>query len=565
MKSKRGFSTVIISVFFFSAFLVLLAEYIHFCNISEVFSLITRKPCVIFFCTTIIFFTIMSAVWLTSSVKIGSILVGVFVFVLAVVEFYKFDVSGSHLAFADILFASDFEKITGFAMIRPEVHLFKAAAALALAIVGLWFVKFPRFGKRGHRFLAFGISVVITLTLFVPSFGYKVSGFDSKPALTLMRTNERFENDGFVASFIQDAREYTGSGIEEPTGYSQELMKKYQRAADANAAAKKPNVVVILSESFADLRDVSDEDLFGSVYDKYDEALGLSSVSKTRLPTFGGYTVRSEFELLFGLPVMSMSNLPAPHTRLEGMEKQNTIVQEYLKNGYSTTYIHPYIETFYDRNEIYPSYGFSNMIFEDAFDTEKDTYRSFVSDLAVVEKIKEQLIEDTAPSFIFAMTMQNHQPYAAPDGKFEGELDYYLGGVEKSSEAIYELLRTLESFPEETIVLFLGDHFPFFSPQGGVYRKLDGQRGLSEDMYTQKYILYSNRERLKLPEDEVSLFYLPHLLYEKTGLPKCGFTNMMLEYMETKPIYSIAGYDGSRSEFLDAVTYDRVFGECYVK
>lgn len=565
MKNKKEFLTVVISVFLFSLFLVLLAEYIHFCNISEVFSLVTRKPGVILFSAMIIFFTTMSAVWLTSSMKIGPILVGVFVFILAVVEFYKFDVSGSHLAFADILFASDFEKITGFAMIRPEAHLFKATAALVFAIVRLSFVKVPRFRNKGRRFLAAGISVVITLALFLPSFGYKASGFDWGPALTLMRANERFENDGFVASFIQDAREYTGSGVEEPTGYSEEFMKKYERAADIEAADKKPNVVVILSESFADLRDVSDEDLFGLVYDKYDEALRLSSSSKTRLPTFGGYTVRSEFELLFGLPVISMSNLPAPHTRLEEREEQNTIVREYLKNGYSTTYIHPYIKTFYDRDEIYPSYGFSNMIFEDAFDAEKDAYRSFISDSAVMKKIEEQLIKDTAPSFIFAMTMQNHQPYASPDGKFEGELDYYLGGAEKSSEAIYEFLEMLESFPEETIVLFLGDHFPFFSPQGGVYRKLNRQNGLSEDMYTQKYLLYSNREKLELPKDEVSLFYLSHLLYEKTGLPKSGFTNMMLENMETEPIYSIAGYKGMRSEFLDAVTYDRIYGEGYIK
>lgn len=567
MKNIKEFLGSTALVFLFSVLLVLVSEYTHFCNFSDVLSLFLKKSGVILFCAAILFFMIMSIIWATSSMKIGPVVICVLVFTLAIVEFYKYDVSGSHFVIADMIFASDFQQISGFAVLTPKLHIFIAGAILALVIVGLCFAKPPKIKVKWRRFVAAFLSFAVAFGLFFFGKCYTLAGFDTEPALTLMRANERFENDGFFATFLQDAREYSFSDLKEPDGYSEEYMQKYQVSAEKGNSSKKPNVVIILSESYADLREVSDNDeAIEFAYAKYDDAKALSSSSLTSVPTFGGYTVRSEFEMVFGLPSISMSNVPAPHLKLCENQPQNTLVREYLNNGYSTTYIHPYIADFYDRDTIYPLYGFTNMYFDEDFDEETtELCRGFISDSAVYKKVAEQLQKDEEPSFVFAMTMQNHQPYVKNDGTFDNELGNYLEGAEASSEAVFEFFSWLETFPEETIVLFLGDHYPFFSPQGGVYAGLNAGAGLSEEMYTQSYLVYSNKEKIELPEEEVSLFYLPHYIYDKAGLPECGFVNTMLDHMAVEPIYSIAGYDGTRSGFLDTVTYDRVYGECYIK
>ena len=172
--------------------------------------------------------------------------------------------------------------------------------------------------------------------------------------------------------------------------------------------------------------------------------------------------------------------------------------------------------------------------------------------------------EDDEPSYIFAMTMQNHQPYVSEDGGVENELQYYLDGIKRSSAALYEFLSRIRDFEEETIVLFLGDHLPFFTPQGKVYDRLGVYDGDTEKLYSQKYLLYSNCQSVVFCDMEVSAFYLPHLLIREAGLSYGGFTGTMLGLMKDTPVYSIAETNG-RNEKLDAITYDRTLGECWVK
>ncbi len=568
MKKKSGIIFPLLAVLLFSFCEVLLVEYIQKKEIASLIQFAASKAGVVFFCTILMFFFTMALVFITKSVFAGSIMSGIFAYILACIEYFKYNISGSHLVVADLGFVSNFGEIAGFADIKPEMHLVYAFFALALLVVAMHRVKMhlPRTTYRSVAGSA--ICILVIMVLISPSSAtektYSILDFDTEPALTTMSMNERFENDGFLGFLSQNATEHMDADVEHPCEYSGEYMKRLSSGNPGIGDGGRPNVVIIASESFSDLRKFDESLVPDYIYDAYDDASKLGAMGKCMLPTFGGYTVRSEFELLFGLPSLAMSNPPSPHSLLDEEREQNTTVGIYNENGYKTTYIHAFGGDFYNRNEMYAQYGFDRLIFEDEFGGEEDLFRRYIDDGAVMRKVQETLQNDAEPSFVFAMTMQNHQPYISDDGDVSDELEYYLDGVERSSEALYEFFGWLKNFEEDTVVLFVGDHLPFFTPQGGVYESLGAYDEEPSRLYEQEYILYSNSGEVSCPKSEISLFYLPHILIKEAGLRYGAFTSTMLEIMKNTPVYSVAR-NVSQNEALDAITYDRTLGECWIK
>ncbi len=568
-RSKREMCFLAMSVLVFSFCIVLMSEYIQRRNSVSVLGFVFAKPGVVAFCTVVVSFFTMAIIYITKSVFAGSAVSGFFAYTLSCVEFFKYSISGSHLVVADLGFLFNAGEIAGFADIKPEAHLVRALAFLVFLLIVMYHVRVSLPGTVYRGVAGAAICVAAIAALISPSSAtqrtYSVLDFDTVPALTTMAMNKRFENDGFLGFLSQNATEHISSGIDTPDGYSKEFMEEISSSGFSKGDKRRPNVVIIASESFSDLRDISDEDIQDEIYEGFDKASALGEVGECILPTFGGYTVRSEFELLFGLPSLSMSNVPSPHSMLDEKREQNTIVGMYRDAGYMTTYIHAFEGSFYDRDEMYAKYGFERFVFSDAFDASEDMFRRYISDDAVTRKIKQTLEEDDEPSFIFAMTMQNHQPYIDENASIYDELGYYLEGIERSSQSLYELVCWLGEFEEDTVLLFVGDHLPFFTPQGGVYERLGVYDNSVEQLYTQKYIIYSNYEKKRLTDSKVSLFYLPHLLIEKSGIGYGEFTGTMLDMMEREPVYSIVSDSMGENDILDAITYDRTLGDCWLK
>lgn len=568
MESKREIIPSLIAVLSFSFCLVLISEYVQLRDAARVFEFAREKFGVVIFCTVILFFFTMSMTYIAKSTRIGALISGVFTYGLSCVEFYKFSISGSHLVIEDLTFVFNIGEISGFAEVTPQAHIVRAAAALAIILIAMCFVKapVPRITVRSVAgsvlCLAFIVAIVSpTSTL---ARGYEMFRFDTAPALTTMGMNERFDSDGFLGFLSQNATEFIDSDIEVPPGYSEKYMSGLAAQFGGENGENAPNIVIIASESFADLRTISDNEKLRAAYADFDSAAELGSLGTCELPTFGGYTVRSEFELLFGLPVMSMANVASPHSLLDEDEAQNTIVRTLAEAGYKTVYVHPFDGTFYNRMKMYPQYGFEKLVFDDGFDSSKDVFRRYIGDAAVFDRVKTELEDEESASFIFAMTMQNHQPYIEEGGSISDELDYYLEGVRETSKELYGFFSWLENFDEETVVLFVGDHFPFFTPQGGVYEMLGEGKGYTKELYEQKYLFYSNYSEMDALDETVSLFYIPHVLLEKIGVGQTRFGKTMLDEMEKTPVYGMASFNGVRNARLDAVTYDRTLGECYL-
>ncbi len=497
------------------------------------------------------------------------------VMALSIAELFKYGTNGNHLMIPDMMLTGNIISLTGFAYIKITPRL-----VITVLIVIAWLVtafifnpalKKCRKKRLPARFIG-GIACLASVVVMVmfPNISkpvYQLFTLDTSDADNTFILNEKFDNNGFIAFFLQTGSEGFSQSLEEPEDYavdSGEVIDQYIAESDGDGEGfkdSKPNVIVIMSESYADFRVFEElEETIGDTYDGFDKAAELGWQSTAIAPTYASYTVRTEFELMFGLPVKSLDDPSMPNRVL--LDRPQPTVPAYYKTwGYNTAYIHPYLASFYGRNKIYANFGYDQMIFDTDFTVPVEYFGTYIDDNTILEQIEALMEESEEPIYIHTTTMQNHQPYDQGGGD---EFDNYLDWVEHTSDGLYDFLLRLEDSGEPTVVLFIGDHFPSLRGDDGIYAQLGITSENCDTLYEQKYILWNNcgLDESILPEEKVSVFYLPYVIMEWIDAPRDGFTQTMMNEMEVTPIYS-TNYDPdlAANKKLDALTYDHILGD----
>lgn len=582
---KRSYNTLRypmtnrILLLLYPIFIVCMAELNQDKYPSKLVLFISEHPTIMLFNILIAALIFLGALLLFRSGWFSMLLESVLYMALSITELFKYNTNGNHLIMTDMKLARSLKSLTSFAYIKitPRLILY-LAICVAFILVAYWFN--PRFNirvklpKRLVPGLACLIACVMVVT--VPAVSkpvYALFQLDTKAADNTFILNEKFENNGFLAFFMQTGSENLSNKLEEPEEYqedSSDLIDQYlaEEVPDLDFdGGVNPNVIEIMSESFADFRAFSKEleELGYTGLDQYyaglDEAASEGTEGTLIVPTYASYTVRTEFELLFGLPVKSINDPNMPQRML--LERQQPTVPSYYKSwGYSTAYVHPFQSSFYSRKRIYGQFNFDTMIFEDDFTVPVSTYGEYIDDNVVYNQI-ESLIDSTdEPLYVHATTMQNHQPYT--DGDSEDEFVNYLSRLQHSSDGLADFLDRLAEVDEPTIVLFVGDHFPSLRGDDGIYSQLNITSENCSTLYEQRYILWSNYDlnTISLPEEAVSTFYAPYLVMELIDAPRDSFIQSMMNEMETEPVYSTNYMPmQEKNTKLDTLTYDRILGD----
>ena len=493
---------------------------------------------------------------------------------LSIGEYCKFRSSGNHLLFTDLFMLRNAGELTRFTTITISALLIACTLAAAGLVFLLWMCQVQIREKWHARCLkATAVGAVTVCSVAVPAFFMPLStvlGIDTTYSYNTFSEEERFENNNLLGNLCVSFSQTVQSMVTEPEEYSPDTIEELLEesgpspAADAVSPEEYPNVIFIMSETFADFRALENVGDIGGSYTVLDEIKAESDCGTAIVPTFGGGTVRTEFELMFGLPVKALGNPTIPHDLLESEdEAQNAFASIYHQLGYRTTYIHPYLSNFYGREETYAEYGFDSLIFLDDFTVEQHTFHDYVDDETVYRQASAVMDASSGPDYIYITSMQNHMPYVNDGSK--DEFTYYLEGIQRSCQSLRDFLDQLSSRNEPTIVAFIGDHFPYFSPEDNIYQ----QAGINADnctrLYEQTYLVWSNcgLEAGTAPAETISSFYLPHLVYRAAGLPENSFIQAFLDKMEEQPCYSVASDFSNNDRLLDMITYDRVCGEGY--
>lgn len=358
--------------------------------------------------------------------------------------------------------------------------------------------------------------------------------------------------------------------VKQPTGYSDEALTQVTEEYGGTKTEFRPNIIMIMNESFADLQDVGDfetnEDylpFLHSLEGKENTITGDLLVS-----TFGGGTATTEFEVLTGDTMAFLPYGCSPYQMYVKGEMPG-LVSGLAEQGYQTVSLHPYLATSWNRQQVYERLGFDTQLYEDDFgedDTER--LRSYVSDRSDYYKIFEvyRYKKPGTPLFMFNVTMQNHGGYIPDEndnftqtihltGEYAGkypEVDEYLSLAKESDKAIEELLAYFSEVDEPTAIIFFGDHQP--NVPSAFYDELLGDT--DEDRTPEEkqkkmvtpFFIWANYDIEEQQDVQISANYLTAFALDALGCSTSGYDALRLAVREQIPRINNAGYyapDGS--------------------
>ena len=204
--------------------------------------------------------------------------------------------------------------------------------------------------------------------------------------------------------------------------------------------------------------------------------------------------------------------------------------------------MHPNHATNWNRENVYNDFGFDQFLAIEDFQ-DADTLRGMVTDAATYDKIIEMLQTDDSPQFIFDVTMQNHSGYDTGllpnniqtnyliDGTYDPEVNEYLALIEQSDQALEEFIGKLQNLDRPVVVVFFGDHQPFFpSDFNDAWYQNEDEATHSERLYHTSYVIWANydvagREQTSSTED-ISTNFLGAEVMNLIGAPLSDYQKL---------------------------------------
>ena len=214
----------------------------------------------------------------------------------------------------------------------------------------------------------------------------------------------------------------------------------------------RPHVVVVQSESFFDVRRLANAD---GVLRNFDALAGEAQYGRLSVPVWGAYTMRTEFAFLSAIPPAELGVHRFNPYRRFARRGVATIASVLRSRGYRTVCLHPYPASFFARDRVFPQLGFDVFVDSEGF---KGAWCEgpYVADSAVALRIIEVLRDAKEPTFIFAITMENHGPLHLEHGD---ELSVYLRHLRNADAMFGAVAEGLRRIGDGVLCIY-GDHVP---------------------------------------------------------------------------------------------------------
>ena len=471
-------------------------------------------------------------------------------FLWATVNDYVTALHGSPFSFADLRnIGTAINVLDGY---RLGIDSFLALDILIFA-AGLFYVL--RFVRRRAQRPPFSVKAAV-LGLCVIIAGYYACFFMPQAIRPMQQTGSTIHTNGYPISLV-DMTYNTFYRIHKPDNYDKDYVLALEASLEQDSAAEtdtvkqKPDIILILNESFFDLRRTSyvqtDRDPFDAILDMKDVFTGWCVI-----PSIGGGTNQSEYELLTG---NSLYLIPqdTPFNLLD-MTGATSIVSVLERYGYHTTAMHPKTHINYQRGKQYAAMGFDKSYFINDFSNLYGIGDSTgASDASVYENLlrwyRADIQQEDVPQFVYCLTYQNHGGFsqraaeydtihAIGDYDFADEFDEYLTGIDYSIQAFSSLIRELDKSDRPVIVCMMGDHCPYLIN----YNQISLE---DRDLVVRSVpiLWWSNADYTFDDFDTISINYVSSILFSKIG-----FTDLspMFRYQQSlisrAPVITTYGY-----------------------
>lgn len=412
-----------------------------------------------------------------------------------------------------------------------------------------------------------------------------------------------YETNGFITGFVLN---FASLNMGDPADYNESYLakafEKYQPSAESGQDFQNPDIIVVLSEAYWDPTVLNGVTYSEDPLKNYRRIAAEHPSGNMVSCTFGGGTVRPEFEILTG---MTTNMLPSGNVPYQQYVFENifSYARHFKNQGYDTVGVHTYQRDFYERDRAYPLLGIDTWLGE--YDLHAEHHWNsgpYITDETIAEEVIWQLEQPHETGlFMQVITMENHSMYlnkydpsewdikVSSDILSDDELNVmhnYCKGVSDSDAALGRIYDYVMNREKPTVVLWYGDHLPTlgdaFSPYitTGNISSTTAQEWTEAEKYTMfstPYVIFSNYDtgrEYRAEGTSVSPYLLTALMCDYIGAPEHSRINFLLDLYETCPVispyydlYSNREDKMAVNEFIrhhELLTYDDLMGEKYL-
>jgi phosphoglycerol transferase MdoB-like AlkP superfamily enzyme len=547
-----------------SSFILELTERLG--NLTQTFSWLKMNVGTFAISTALIFFIYLFITSLTGKQYIGTVLCFLIFAILAFANVEKLKILGAPI------YPVDFFEIKNASSILSMLGGKFVILLICGIIIGFLIIKFiikslikllPKSEslKLSSRFLL----AVVSLFFIYSYVNYKntfVQKYYSKSGVgeVLWDQRENYDDNGFVFGLLSNIKNEV---MDKPSNYNEaevtKVAEKYKQEADKLNTTRdvgsnlQPNIIYIMDEAFWDPTRMTSLKFSEDPMKNLRSEMSNNSSGYLLSPVFGGGTANTEYEALTGFSMYN--NIAGTIPYQQSMDKEKfipSIVSILEQQNYSTLAIHAYEKIFYKRDVAYKTLGFDKFIGDsDMKYKETQVEGGYISDQSVVDEILYQLNQTDKPTFIHAVTMQNHFPF--DEGKYPQntvsvsglsseadtkEIQTYTQGIKSTDGAMKNLFYGLSKVDRPTIVVFFGDHLPALT--NSIYDA--AKFGTSNNEFANEKILsetplliYSNFGLKKTNLKTVSPAFLGVTLFDMLNKPLSPYYTMLEDIKEKIP------------------------------
>ena len=529
----------------------------------------------------------LAVIFLTHSLCAGNFAVGVPSLLLAFANYFKELITSTPLTIGDFTLIGQAGDIAGLnkASLTLSRNSILAIVGGLLWLIVTWFFSRPLRLRWRWSLLGVPASALVFFLLFWAGAGplvFSPLGVDPVASISQAAANRACGVPlGLWRSLYRAATQnpgafYTPEYMEEVAGRVQD----YAGEASDPPERKQPTIIMLLSESFFDVTTLPgvtyDEDPMADFHSLRQES--VSGAFYTRSLGYG--TCNIELEIMTGMNTGLLSNEDLYSLDPTVFSRMPAVPALLRDSGYYTSMTHTFNDSIYHRGDVFPYLGFDDLFFSGDFAqfyppaAQAGDYWSYMATRISGEFYSDDLMTDlliaqyeamsarrSGPLFLYASTMENHQPYdeskyseseltVRPSSGLTGEaavsLLQFSQGAANASAALGRLVDYFRDCDEPVVIVFYGDHRPGLGLSGGgtVYSELGmvpasaGQWSLEDraELYSTDYLIWSNDPDY-LPGEpgstlDTSCNYLGALLLDIAGVDKPAYWRLISRLSE---------------------------------
>lgn len=271
------------------------------------------------------------------------------------------------------------------------------------------------------------------------------------------------------------------TGIDRPIDYSRDKIHKLQKKMEKRSKSLEkdktkekhsPNIIFVQLESFFDITTIKgltcSRDPMPVIRKLQKDYTG----GKLNVPVYGAGTINTEFEVISAMNTDYFGVGEYPYRSILHKTQCDSMAYWMRNQGYTSTAVHNNNASFYDRDAVFSNLGFDYFVSSENMNIK--TSGGWAKDEVLTDEILNVMNKTPGKDYIYTISVQGHgdyptQPMENPkirvdtgedDEKHKNQVEYYTNQVYEMDAFIGELVKALENYPEEVMLIAYGDHLP---------------------------------------------------------------------------------------------------------